>query len=92
MDVSTISEELSVSPQIVAEDIETIADLEFRSIICNRPEGEGTDQPTFDEIVAKAKEAGLKSRYIPITAGKVSDDNAAVFGEAMRALPKPVLA
>ncbi len=92
MDVRTISDKLSVSPQIMTEDLAALADKGFRSVICNRPDGEGADQPTFQEIAAKAERLGLEARYIPITTGKVGNDDAAAFGEAMRALPKPVLA
>ncbi|WP_430474992.1 TIGR01244 family sulfur transferase [Thalassospira lucentensis] len=92
MEAKKISEGLSVSPQIVADDITEIAKLGFRSIICNRPDGEGADQPTFDEIAKAAKKAGLQARYIPIVAGKVSDGDADDFGQALDELPKPVFA
>ncbi|PWE33441.1 TIGR01244 family phosphatase [Maritimibacter sp. 55A14] len=92
MDIRTISKALGVSPQIAVDDIPAIAEQGYRAIICNRPDGEGADQPTFDEIEAAAKAAGLEARYIPIVAGKVRDEDAREFGEAMQALPKPALA
>jgi len=92
MEAKKISEGLSVSPQLVADDIKEIAKLGFRSIICNRPDGEGADQPTFDEIAKAAAKAGLQARYIPIVAGKVSDGDANDFGQALEELPKPVFA
>jgi sulfide:quinone oxidoreductase len=58
----------------------TIADQGFRAIICNRPDGEGMDQPTFEEIEAAARPSGLEARYLPITAGKVQDEDAEAFG------------
>ncbi|MGI9500254.1 MAG: beta-lactamase hydrolase domain-containing protein, partial [Geminicoccaceae bacterium] len=42
-----VTENLSVSPQITTSDIEAIAAAGFRSIICNRPDGEAPDQPSF---------------------------------------------
>ena len=42
MEAKKISDGLSVSPQISADDIKEIARLGFRSIICNRPDGEGS--------------------------------------------------
>jgi len=92
MDPRAISPKLSVCPQIAATDVKALKDLGFRSIICNRPDGEGADQPGFDEIEAAAQVAGLEARYLPIDTGKVGDDDAAAFGVAMRELPKPVLA
>ncbi|MEM1044931.1 MAG: TIGR01244 family sulfur transferase [Pseudomonadota bacterium] len=92
MDIKAISPELSVSPQITADDVETLKAKGFRSIICNRPDGEAGDQPGFDEIDAVAKAAGLETRYLPVVSGMVRDEDAMAFGEALRALPGPVLA
>ncbi|WP_417815328.1 TIGR01244 family sulfur transferase [Thalassospira alkalitolerans] len=90
MESRKISEALSVSPQIAIADVAEIKRLGFRSVICNRPDGEGADQPSFDEIKAEAEAAGLATRYIPIVAGKVRDEDAADFGRALDELPKPV--
>ncbi len=92
MDPKQISDALSVSPQILPSDIAKLKKLGFRSIICNRPDGEGADQPTFKEIETKAKAAGLEARYLPIVAGKVQDQDADDFAAALRDLPGPTLA
>ncbi|MBL4811649.1 MAG: TIGR01244 family phosphatase [Rhodobacteraceae bacterium] len=92
MDIKHISSRLSVSPQLALADMAEIANLGFRAIICNRPDAEGADQPTFSEIEAAAKAAGLEARYQPVTPGKVSDEDAAGFAEALDALPGPVVA
>ncbi|MHC8493030.1 bifunctional protein tyrosine phosphatase family protein/NAD(P)/FAD-dependent oxidoreductase [Thalassospira sp. SM2505] len=92
MDTRKISDGISVSPQITPDDVSEIAKLGFRSIICNRPDGEGADQPTFDEVARAAVKAGLEARYLPIVSGKVSDRDADDFGQALDALPKPVFA
>ena len=92
MEIRKINKSISVSPQIMPEDIADIAAAGYKSVICNRPDGEGPDQPVFAEIEKAAKAAGLETRYIPIVSGKVSDEDAEAFGEAMEALPKPVFA
>ncbi len=92
MDIKEITKRLSVSPQITAADIPAVAAAGFRAIICNRPDGEGADQPTFEEIETAAKAAGLETRYLPIVSGKVGDNDAADFGAALDALPGPILA
>lgn len=92
MDLKHISSSLSVSDQIAASDMATLAAAGVRSIICNRPDGEGADQPSFEEIEAAAKEACLVARYIPVEAGIVTDADASEFGTALRELPGPVLA
>ncbi len=92
MDVKTITEGFSVSPQISPDDLAALKARGFRSIICNRPDGEGADQPTFEEIEAAAKTAGLEARYIPVKSGMVRDEDADAFSGAMGELPRPVLA
>ncbi|RCK27411.1 NAD(FAD)-dependent dehydrogenase [Thalassospira profundimaris] len=92
METKRINNGFSVSPQIVADDVKEIAKLGFRSIVCNRPDGEGADQPTFEEISNAAKEVGIETRYQPIVSGKVSDDDARDFGRLFDELPKPVFA
>ena len=92
MDFKYINATLAVGPQIRPSDMPEIAQQGFRSIICNRPDGEGADQPAFKEIGDAAEAAGLESRYIPVTAGRVEDSDASSFGEALQTLPKPTLA
>lgn len=92
MDIKPLTAGLCVSPQILPDDMQAIKDAGFRAIICNRPDGEGADQPTFEEIAAAAKKAGLEATYLPIVAGKVTDEDANAFGKALTELPGPVLA
>ena len=92
MQFNKVTDALSVSPQIGADDMAAIRDSGYRAIICNRPDGEGADQPTFDEIEAAAKAAGLEARYLPVTSGIVQDGDADAFGQALMELPGPVLA
>ncbi len=92
MDANKISDSLTVSPQITVDDIPKLKEMGFRSLICNRPDGEGADQPTFDEIEAAAKAAGIETRYQPVTSGKVTDENADSFGALFDELPKPIFA
>jgi len=92
MDLKKISSKFSVSPQIAAADLAAIQEAGFRAIICNRPDGEGADQPSFEEIEAAAKKAGLETAYVPVTSGLVTDDDVAAFGAALNDLPRPVLA
>lgn len=90
--MKAITPQISVAPQIRPEDVADLAQQGFRSIICNRPDGEGADQPVFEEVEAAAKTLGLEARYLPIVAGKVTDQDAQAFGALMETLPKPVLA
>ncbi|MFX0540751.1 TIGR01244 family sulfur transferase [Roseovarius sp. S4756] len=92
MDPKTISARLSVSSQIAPADVAALKEMGYRSIVCNRPDGEGPDQPSFTEVAAAAEKQGMEARYIPIEGGKVSDEDAQIFGSALETLPGPVLA
>jgi sulfide:quinone oxidoreductase len=92
MDIKKLDTDLAVTPQIMVADLPAIKEKGFRSIICNRPDGEGADQPTCQEIEAAASLLGLGMAYQPIVAGKVSDEDAATFDRLMTELPGPVLA
>ena len=92
MDLKKITEKTAVSPQITPQDIAAIKEAGFRAIICNRPDGEGADQPSFEEIEATAKKVGLEAAYVPVTSGKVRDEDVESFGAALKDLPRPVLA
>ena len=92
MELKTLSPKFSVSPQIAPGDVALIAARGFRAIICNRPDGEGADQPSFEEIAAAAKAAGIDARYVPVRAGMVQDEDVAAVGAALADLQRPVLA
>jgi sulfide:quinone oxidoreductase len=72
--------------------MQTIKDAGFRAIICNRPDGEGADQPSYAEIEKAAKTVGIETAYLPIVSGKVTDENADAFDNVLAELPGPVLA
>ena len=92
MQIKTVTEKFAVSPQILATDIPAIKEAGFRAIICNRPDGEGVDQPGFEEIHAAAAAHGIAAHYVPVKAGLVTDTDVADFGAALKDLPRPVLA
>ncbi len=92
MDIKPISDKLSLSEQLQLSDIATVAEQGYRSIICNRPDGEGADQPTIDEIRNAAEALDIEVRYQPVVPGQISDADVAFFSQAMRELPKPTLA
>ena len=93
MQPKQLTPDLSVSAQIAPADVADLAARGFKSIICNRPDGEDPDQPRFADIEKATAAAGLGARYIPVTSATVSDaDVIKAFEEAIHELPKPVLA
>ena len=92
MDIKTLTSNLSISPQVLVSEIQAIAQAGFKAIICNRPDGEGPDQPSFKEIEQVANQYGLEAKYLPAESGKVRDEEGQAFGQLLNALPGPVLA
>lgn len=83
---------LSVSPQVDADDIGALAAQGYQSVICNRPDGEGENQPASADMQAACARQGIDYRYIPIVPGKVTDADVAAFAQALSSMRGPILA
>jgi len=91
--INKISDTFSASPQIAPEDLAEIKTAGFKSVICNRPDGEGgPSQPDHGAMEAAAEKQGLKFAYLPVVAGQIGDSDVARFKELITQLPAPVLA
>ena len=77
MQLRKINEKVTVSPQITAADMAAIKAEGFRAIICNRPDGEGADQPSHEEIEKALRKASRSRGTLPAgdKAGVVKDDD-----------------
>jgi sulfide:quinone oxidoreductase len=79
--------------QITPEDLPAIQAAGYRSIICNRPDGEGgAAQPTAQALRAAATQLGLQFAYLPVKPGQITSDDATRFAQLLIDLPGPVLA
>ncbi len=92
MSIHKLSEAYSVSGQIFPENLSQIAQLGFKSVICNRPDGEGTGQPAFSEIEAAANAVGITAKYMPVTPGPATLPNAEKLAAIFDTLEGPVFA
>lgn len=92
MDIHALTTDFAVAAQLRPEDLQAVADAGYRSVICNRPDGEGADQPGFAEIERAAAAAGLVARHLPAASGQVGDDQGAAFGRLLAELPGPTVA
>lgn len=92
MEYRQISDNYSVSGQILPEDIAAIMAAGFKSVICNRPDDEQPGQPSADSVKAAAETAGLEFRYIPVISGQITEENVADQALALEDLKGPVFA
>ncbi len=94
-DITTrpLSQDLSVAGQLTPEAMQAAAAEGFRSVINNRPDGEGgPEQPNSTDIEVAARAAGLSYRYQPVSGAYQSPDDIAEFRRLIDELPKPILA
>ena len=92
MEIRRIHDMFSVAGQIDAGDVQAIVEAGFKSILCNRPDNEGMNQPEFASVEAAAKQAGIQIIYQPVISSAIRDMDIDDFAQAYEALPKPVLA
>jgi len=64
-DIRRVTDQFAVAPQIALEDFAALADMGFRHVINNRPDGESPDQPSSADMAAAAKAAGLTYVHAP---------------------------
>ncbi len=92
MKAKQLSPTVSVSSQLTLEDVAQAAEAGFKTLICNRPDGEGPDQATFIEIQRAAEALGMTAHYLPVIPGQLEDAQAADFARILADSPGPTLA
>ena len=92
MQIRKLSDDYSVSAQISEADVVAIKEAGFKTLICNRPDGESAGQPTSDAIKKLAKEHGLNFFYIPQGHRGISNNTLIDFKKAVVSKNGPVLA
>ena len=91
-DIRKVTDYFSVAPQIDVNDLEEIRAKGFKTIIANRPDGEGgVDQPRMGSIRTQAEAKGLTFVALPFSGAptpEVIERMQSILNEA----PTPVLA
>lgn len=92
MELTWLSTQLAVRPQLLPQEVGEIAAAGFTGIINNRPDGEAPGQPSSAELEAQAANHGLSYAHIPVVPGQASDRDSAAFAAAVRRAGGPVVA
>lgn len=92
MEFNKINESLTVSGQIDAQDMATLAERGFRAVIDNRPDMEVGPEQSSEAMAKAAQAAGLLFLYLPIIPGQFTPDLIAAMSEALAELEGPVYA
>ncbi|MEY4562402.1 MAG: hypothetical protein RLZZ618_1679 [Pseudomonadota bacterium] len=87
-----ISADVCASPQLDPSALAEVAAAGFKSVVNNRPDGEGgPEQPTSATIEAAAKAAGLVYAYLPVSPAVQTPEQIAEMSGLLATLPRPLL-
>lgn len=86
-----IDKDYAVSGQILPDQMAAVSAAGFKSIVCARPDNEDYGQPSFNDVARAAEQNGIQIVHVPVS-GMVSQGAFMRFEEAMKSMPKPVLA
>lgn len=93
MQIIALTPDFAVSPQLQAADFAWAAAQGFKTLVNNRPDGEGGDaQPTSQALEAAARAAGLHYVYLPVVSGAITAEQVQALHEVLAAAPGPMLA
>jgi len=89
--IRPLDDRTSVSGQIQPADVAGLKASGISMIICNRPDGEESGQPTAAEVQDAAEAEGLEFRHVPIIRG-IGPADVEAMQEALDAAPGKLLA
>ncbi|MCB5184576.1 TIGR01244 family phosphatase [Methylobacillus gramineus] len=92
INIKTISDSFSSCAQLSVEQVAEAAEAGFKTIVNNRPDGEGgAEQPASADIRKAAEAAGLVYVHIPVVPGQMTDAQVSELADQLPALPQPIL-
>jgi sulfide:quinone oxidoreductase len=92
MDIRQVTADFAVADQVTAGDLARLKALGYKTLICNRPDGETAGQPAAQTLAAEARAQGFAWEWIPIASGHFSEQAIADFDAALGHHEAPVLA
>lgn len=91
--ITPLSPAFAVAPQLAPSDVADLARQGFKTLINNRPDGEGgAAQPSSAELEHATCAAGLHYVYLPVVGGAITAAQVGAMRSALAAAPRPVLA
>lgn len=88
-----LAPDFAVSPQLSVSDFAWVAAQGFKTVINNRPDGEGGgEQPTSADLERAAKAAGLHYVYLPVVSGAISAEQVQAMRDVLASCLVPTLA
>ena len=82
---------ISIQGQITPDQVPTLAENGFKTIINNRPDGEESDQPLSADIAAAAEQAGIVYKEISFAGTGLTQQHVEDFADFFNQAEQPVL-
>lgn len=93
MSIRKLAGQLYIAPQLTEADVKEAAELGIRTVICNRPDGEEENQPTFAQIQNLLAAEGIRAtHHQPVVAPAINAADVAAFHKLLENADQPVLA
>ncbi|HEX4856294.1 MAG TPA: sulfur transferase domain-containing protein [Limnobacter sp.] len=93
MSIRQLSNDVAVCGQISPDDLETLVDMGFKTIVNNRPDHEVGPELAHSVMEAKAKSLGLAIHYLPMEMGQMPTEPLLEdFRKILDTADKPLLA
>ena len=73
MEINKVCEEFSASGQICVDDIKSLKDMGYKTIINNRPDNEEPGQLASKTLEDAARESGLSYVHIPFSPNQMTE-------------------
>jgi uncharacterized protein (TIGR01244 family) len=88
-----LSDTVAAAGQIAPGDVAAIAAHGFKTVINNRPDGEGGPaQPSSEELRRATEAAGLKYVYLPVVSGQLTVEQVSDMAQTLQKANAPVFA
>jgi len=92
MKMKKLTAHFYVAEQFTTIDIEAASAHGIKTVINNRPDGEGQGQPKSAELEKAAKDLGLHYVHVPVSAKSITDQNIGDFHSTCDDVQGPILA
>src|SRR5271157_6092748 len=88
-----LSDTVAAAGQIAPGDLPAIAAHGFKTVINNRPDGEGgPEQPTSADLKRAAETAGLSYVHLPVVSGQLTPQQVSEMAKTLQSAASPVFA
>lgn len=78
-----LDSQVSISGQIGPEELKLLAEEGVELLICNRPDGEESEQMPFDQIARYAKEFGIEAASVPFASTEIKQEDRDEFAKLL---------